>query len=295
MTDVSMIGCGRMGSAMVEALSDGGSDVTAWNRTREKAEALSGPRVGVADSPGEALGASPMTLVCVTDYGATRDALEGAEPRLAGRTLVQLSNGTPDAARSLARMVADAGGDYLDGTVFSYPHAVGTDEMFVVYGGDRQVFAEARPLLEQLGGAVDHLGEDPGLPSALDLAAVPPVMQMAIAIWQGAKICEIEGVPFETFAEVTRELVPVIAEDALRKAADPDLPEDPDKVEISVRDAAEDVQRPIDYFESAGLDPGVFRALQRLFQAGVEEGRGDHDISCVAELRTERSDAPPGD
>lgn len=277
---------------MVEALRDAGSDVTAWNRTREKAEALAGPRVTVADSVGEALAASPVTLVCVTDYGAARDALEGAEPRLGGRTLVQLSNGTPDAARALAEAVAGAGGDYLDGTVFSYPHAVGTDEMFVAYGGDREIFEATRPLLEQLGGTVDHLGEDPGLPSALDLAAVPPAMRMAIAIWQGAKVCEIEGVPFETFAAVTRELVPVIAEDALRKAADPDLPEDPDKVEISVRDAAEDAQRPIEYFESAGLDAGVFRALQRLFEAGVEEGRGDHDISCVAELRADRPGSP---
>lgn len=289
MTDVSIIGCGRMGSAMVEALRDAGSEVTVWNRTREKAEALAGPQVTVGDSPGEALEGSPVTLVSVTDYGATRYTLEGAEPRLAGRTLVQLSNGTPDAARSLAEAVADAGGDYLDGTVFSYPHAVGTDEMYVAYGGDRETFESTRPLLEQLGGTADHLGEDPGLPSALDLAAVPPAMRMAIAIWQGAKVCEIEGVPFETFADVTRGLVPVIAEDALRKAADPDLPEDPDKVEISVRQAVEDSERVIDYLESLGLDTGVFQALQRLFEAGVEEGRGDHDSSCVAELRADRS------
>jgi 3-hydroxyisobutyrate dehydrogenase-like beta-hydroxyacid dehydrogenase len=285
MTDVSMIGCGNMGSAMVAALRDAGSEVTAWNRTRQKAEALRGPRVAVADTVAEALEASPVVLVSVTDYEATRAALEGAERRVAGRTLVQLSNGTPDAARSLADTVADAGGEYLDGTVLSYPHAVGTEEMYVVYGGDRETFEATRPLLEQLGGAVEHLGEDPGLPSALDLAAVPPAMRMAIAIWQGAKVCEIEGVPFDTFAEVIRGLVPVIAEDALRKAADPDLPEDPEKVEISVRQAAEDVPRPIGYYESLGLDASVFRALQRLFEAGVEAGRGDHDISCVGELR----------
>ena len=78
-----------------------------------------------------------------------------------------------------------------------------------------------------------------------------------------------------------------IADDALQKAADPDLATDPDKVEISVRQAAEDAQRPIDYFESAGMDAGVFRALKRLFEAGVEQGRGEHDVSCVAELQTE--------
>lgn len=285
MSDVSMLGCGRMGSGMVCALRDAGSEVTAWNRTRRKAEVLAGPRVEVADSVGGALAASPVSLVCVTDYRATRQILDGEEDRLAGRTLVQLSNGTPDVARELGRRVTRADGDYLDGTIFSYPKAVGTDDLLIMYAGDRDVFEATRPVLEQLGGTATHISEDPGAASALDLAAVPPAMQMAIAIWQGAKVCEIEGVPFETFAETIRGLVPAIAEDALQKAADPDLPTDPDKVEVSVRDAAEDAQRPIEYFESVGLDAGVFRALRRLFEAGVEEDRGEHDISCVAELQ----------
>lgn len=189
--------------------------------------------------------------------------------------------------RALERRVSRAGGDYLDGTVFSYPKAVGTDELLIMYSGDPEVFESIRGSLERLGGTATHLSDDPGAASALDLAAVPPAMLAAMAIWQGAKICEIEGIPFGTFAEVTRGLVPEIAEDALQKAADPDLPADPDKVEVSVRQAAEDAQRPIDYFESAGMDAGVFRALKRLFEAGVEQGRGEHDVSCVAELQAD--------
>ncbi len=215
MSDVSVIGCGRMGGAMVRALQDAGCEVTPWNRTREKAEALAGPSVDVAHSVAEALTASAVTLISVTDYEATRESLE------------------------------------------------------------------------RLGGTASYLSEDPGATSALDLAAVPPAMLMANAIWQGAKICEIEGVPFETLAEVVRNLMPAIAEDALHKGTDPDLPTDPDKVEVSVRQAAEDAQRPIEYFESVGLDAGALRAFKRVFEAGVEEGRGEHDVSCVAELRAE--------
>lgn len=295
MGDVSMLGCGRMGSGMVRALRDAGTEVTAWNRTRRKAEVLAGPGVEVVDSVGEALAASPVSLVCVTDYGATRELLDGEEDRLAGRTVVQLSNGTPDAARALGRRVTRADGDYLDGTIFSYPKAVGTDDLLIMYSGDPEVFKTNQGLLERLGGTATHLSEDPGAASALDLAAVPPAMLAAIAIWQGAKICEIEGLPFETFAKTIRGLVPAIAEDALQKAADRDLPTEPDKVEISVRDAAEDAQRPIEYFESVGMDTGIFRALKRLFEAGVEEGRGEHDVSCVAALRADRPGSSPAE
>lgn len=40
---------------------------------------------------------------------------------------------------------------------------------------------------------------------------------------------------------------------------------------------------------------GVCRALQRLFEAGVEEGRGEHDFSCVAELRADRLGSSPAE
>ena len=59
-TDVSVIGCGNMGSAFIRTLADDGREVTIWNRTREKAEALAGPQVTVAGSVADALEASPV-------------------------------------------------------------------------------------------------------------------------------------------------------------------------------------------------------------------------------------------
>lgn len=276
-----------MGSALIGALEGAGNAVTVWNRTRAKAEALAGPRVTVADAVGEALEASPTTIVCVKDYEATREVLDGHVGRLAGRTLVQLSSGKPDAARALEETITRAGGDYVDGVVFSYPSAVGTDELLIIYSGDPEAFEATRPLLEQLGGTAMHVGEDPGAACVYDFAAVPPAMIMAIGIWQGAKICELEGVSFDTFAELTEGLVPAIAEDSLRKAADPSFATDPEKAETTVKGGAEESVTLAEYFEELGIDASIVWAVHRLLQAGVEEGRGEHDIACVAELHTD--------
>ena len=43
------IGTGRMGYAMAERLAKGGADVTAWNRTRAKAEPLALIGAKIAD------------------------------------------------------------------------------------------------------------------------------------------------------------------------------------------------------------------------------------------------------
>ena len=276
-----------MGSAFIRALADDGREVTIWNRTREKAEALAGPQVTVAGSVEHALEASPTTLVSITSYDGTRALLEDAEVALPGRTLVQLSSGKPDAARSLGQFVTEVGATYVDGAVLAYPGAVGTDELLILYSGDPEAFEATRPLLEQLGGTAMHVGEDPGAASVLEIAGMGPAMMMAAGIWQGAKICELEGVPFETFAELTKGIMPAIAEDSLRKAADPGFATNPEKIEGTVEQMAHSVEHVAEYFEEVGLDAGMMWAMQRLYQAGVEEGRGEHDMCCVAELHAD--------
>ena len=287
MSDVSVIGCGNMGSALIRALADAGREVTIWNRTREKAEALSGPQVTVASSVGGALEASPVALVSITNYAATREVLAGQDDRLSETTLVQLTSGTPGAARDLEERVRSAGGSYVDGAVLGYPSAVGTEELLILYSGDPETFAATRPLLEDLGGTAMHVGEDAGTASVLEVAAFGPAMLMAAGIWQGAKICEIEDVPFETFAELVKGIVPAVAEDSLRKAADPDFATDPEKIEGTVKQMADGTAHVADYFREVGVDPGMVEALQRIYQAGVEEGRGEHDMCCVAELHAD--------
>lgn len=47
MSQISVLGMGNMGAALVRALVNGGTSVTIWNRTRAKAEALERPGVVV--------------------------------------------------------------------------------------------------------------------------------------------------------------------------------------------------------------------------------------------------------
>jgi AbrB family looped-hinge helix DNA binding protein len=191
------------------------------------------------------------------------------------------------AGADLEERVTTAGGAYVDGAVLGYPSAVGTEELLILYSGDRETFAATRPLLEDLGGTATYVGEDAGTASVLEMTAFGPAMLTAAGIWQGAKICEIEGVPFETFAELVKGVVPAVAENSLRKAADPDFATNPEKIEGTVKQMADGTAHAAEYFQEVGVDPGVVEALQRIYQAGVEEGREEHDMYCVAELHAD--------
>lgn len=56
----------------------------------------------MAATVAEAVAASPVAVVCVLDYAAMHDILDPQAGTLAGRTLVNLTNGTPEAAREAA-------------------------------------------------------------------------------------------------------------------------------------------------------------------------------------------------
>src|SRR5579863_3649804 len=94
---VTVIGAGRMGSALATALFHKGYATTVWNRTGAKTQVLSKLGLNVAESLEESVRDADMVVVSVSDYGSTGQMLRqpDIETALRGKIVVQLSSGTP--------------------------------------------------------------------------------------------------------------------------------------------------------------------------------------------------------
>ena len=167
---VSMLGLGYMGSALARAFLAQQHTVTVWNRTASKAQPLAEVGANVAASVAEAITASNVTVVCVSDYHGSDALLRTAEVagQLKGKTLVQLTTGTPEEARSGAAWAAEHGVEYLDGAIMASPLEVGTPDGTLLYAGPQAVFDRYQPLLLSLGGNAVFVGESPGHAAALE-------------------------------------------------------------------------------------------------------------------------------
>ncbi|MER0444148.1 NAD(P)-binding domain-containing protein [Streptomyces sp. Edi4] len=161
-TPVTVIGLGPMGQAMARTLLAAGHCVTVWNRTASRAEDIVAAGAERAATPGDALAASPLVILSLTDYRAMYDILGGATGSLAGRTLVNLSSDTPDRTREAAAWAEGRGADFLAGGVMVPAPMVGTEASHVYYSGRPDVMDTHRATLALLG-APRHLGSDPGL------------------------------------------------------------------------------------------------------------------------------------
>lgn len=159
---VTVIGLGPMGQAMTRTLLAAGHPVTVWNRTAGRADGVVADGATLAATPVEAVEASDLVILSLTDYQAMYDILGGATASLANRTLVNLSSDTPDRSREAAAWAAGHGAGFLTGGAMVPAPMVGTEAAYVYYSGRGRVLEDHLAALALLG-TPKYLGEDPGL------------------------------------------------------------------------------------------------------------------------------------
>ena len=211
MTDVSLIGLGPMGMALARALRSKYT-LTVWNRTAGRAEPLLNQGTVLAASALAAVQASPVVLVCVADYAASRAILAapGVADALRGKVLVQLSTGTPQDARD--DWAALGGVAYLDGALLATPSQIGRPDTPLFISGEERALAACRPVLEAVAGNIQYMGEPIGNAAAWDLATLSCMFGAMSGFFHGVRICESEGLEVNAFSQMIGAISPVLGE-----------------------------------------------------------------------------------
>ncbi|MET8050994.1 MULTISPECIES: NAD(P)-dependent oxidoreductase [unclassified Streptosporangium] len=201
MADMTVIGTGVIGSAVVRACADSGLEVSVWNRTPERSERLAGRNVHIHEKAAAAIEDSPIVLFCLLNYEITHRVLDGAAADLSGRLVVQNASGVPDDVTPLRARVEAAGGRYLEAAILNYPDAIGTEDCFTVYGGAAEDFKELAGVTEALSGKQVRLGSDPGYAKAYHVVSSAFYYAFVNGFLECSAIAESLGVPLNDFAE----------------------------------------------------------------------------------------------
>jgi 3-hydroxyisobutyrate dehydrogenase-like beta-hydroxyacid dehydrogenase len=156
---VAILGTGKMGGAMARRLAGCGFDVTLWNRTQARAEALHVGRV--AASPAEAAEDAEVVISSLTNDAAVRNVYFGEDGVLlgaAGKLLIDTSTAGPEIAEELGREAQADNARLLEAPVVGSVAAVESGKLLILAGGDRADLEQARPVLEHLG-EIHYVGE----------------------------------------------------------------------------------------------------------------------------------------
>jgi 3-hydroxyisobutyrate dehydrogenase len=161
---VGWIGAGRMGAAMAGRLARGGADLTVWNRTRAKAEALTADGARVADQIADLadrdvvftmVSASADLETVLTGEGGllTRD---DAVPSI----IVDCSTVSTETSAAMRAAARDRGAEFLAAPVSGNAKVVAAGRLSLVVSGPEEVYHRVAPLLERVGRSATYVGED---------------------------------------------------------------------------------------------------------------------------------------
>lgn len=276
-TAITVIGLGPIGQALVHALLGAGYAVTVWNRTPRRAEAVVAAGARLAATPAAAVSASDVTLLSLTHYQAMWDVLGDATGALAGRTLVNLSSGTPGEAREAAEWARAHSASFVAGGVMVPPPMIGGEHAYVYYSGDEREFATHRDALATLGDA-RWLGEDPGRAPLMYQASLDLFLTALAGFAHATAMAGTAGITAGTFlpevVELFRAIPDMIAPDgigALAARIDAGDHSDADSSAIMMGATADHV---VATAEATGIDLSLPRAVQRLYHHAIQEGHG---------------------
>jgi len=180
---IGIAGTGRMGAAIAQRLLALGHEVSVWNRTRTKAEALAAQGASVADTPAALTRAVDVVITILTDATAIEQTYDGPDGLLSvsahGKTFIDMSTVRPGVERALAQRVRAAGGALVECPVGGTVDPAREGKLLGLVGGSDADVARVRPLLESLCRRVEHLGPI-GAGAAGKLAINLPLM----VFWQ---------------------------------------------------------------------------------------------------------------
>ncbi|MEV0200287.1 NAD(P)-binding domain-containing protein [Nonomuraea sp. NPDC050691] len=281
--NIAVLGLGLMGTALAETLLAAGHRVTVWNRSAAKADALVAKGATRAATPGEAVAAAPLAIVCVLDYQAVHEVLDGAD--LAGRTVLNLTNGRPAEARETGERLIGRGGDYLDGGIMAIPQMIGQPGALILYSGSRAAFARHEAALKPLAEP-RYLGEDPGLAPLYDLAMLTGMYGQIAGFLEAAALIASEGRPVREFTETL--LVPWLHAMA---AAQPRWAEEIEKGDYATEVSNLEVNRVgmanlVIAFEEQGVKPDLLLPMKEILERRAARGHGAEGLpGLIEELR----------
>ena len=291
MSDISVIGLGKMGAALASTLLRSGRTVTVWNRTTEKAAPLVDAGATLASSPEDAIAASEATIVCIKTHKTTTELLKPLSAQLNGKTILDLSTGGAKEAKELVEMLSAAGAQWHIGMINAYPSGIGKKETAILCAGPPEVWARWSEAIRVLGGASAHVGTEatsiPGLFAAMATAR----QGFMFGLIYGGAVCRKAGLPIDAFVAqmpLTLDMVRGYADLFTRTVPTRDY-DDPGATVAVYQAGLSDV---LAIFEATGTPDALPRLMRDLAQRGVDEGHAGQELTSLVEMLTDDLSSP---
>jgi 3-hydroxyisobutyrate dehydrogenase-like beta-hydroxyacid dehydrogenase len=286
---IGFLGTGIMGAPMARHLCRAGHAVRVWNRTPDKADALTDAGATRAADPCEAADGADA-VICMLSSGPVCDEIllgrycalavpapGGALAAMApGSVLAVMSSIPVETAQRQAEAATAAGIHYVDAPVSGGERGAVAGTLAIMAGGSPEAFGRAEPILAAMGRPT-HVGPA-GCGQLAKLANQAIVASTLVTVAEaitfvergGADPAKVREALLGGFADST-----ILKQHALRMIARDFAPGGPAKYQVK------DTGTAVSHAATLGLTLPVLTLVDRLFAEMIAHGDGDLDHSAV--------------
>jgi 2-hydroxy-3-oxopropionate reductase len=276
---VAVLGIGLMGFPMARRLCEAGFAVSAWNRTRDKAERLQPHGATVADSPAAAVAGADVVITLLTDGSAVGEVLhdpgvKGALVR--GSLVVDMSSIKPAEARAHAAHLQTLGVHHVDAPVSGGTVGAEAGTLTIMAGGDADDVARALPVLQVLG-RVTHVGPH----GAGQLAKLANQMIVGITIGAVAEALLLATKGGADMAKVREALMGGFADSRILQLHGQRMVERDFAKRAAMTVQLKDLRNAVGTAAELGFEAPIASLFEHLYAQAVESGLADLDHSAL--------------
>jgi 3-hydroxyisobutyrate dehydrogenase-like beta-hydroxyacid dehydrogenase len=293
MTQISLLGCGLMGSPMARRLLAAGFPLRVWNRSRAKAEALVPAGASVADSPAEAARGADIVITMLAHGGVVEEVLfglgdQGAAAGLRpGALLVDMSSILPEQAQDHARRLSALGVRALDAPVSGGTLGAEAGTLAIMAGGEAADFADAQAVLSAMGRPV-HVGPH----GSGQLAKLANQMIVGITIGAVAEALLLAEKGGADPAKVREALRGGFAESRILEVHGQRMVEGDFSKRAALAIQLKDMRNALHTSAGLGFDAPITTALTALYTEAVQAGLADQDQAALYQALKWRQGKP---
>lgn len=274
--NVTILGCGNMGSAMATRLAESGHRVTAWDRDAERARSLAA--VGVTAEPDvqPAVAAASVVITMVTNGEAVHAIAERMLPAMRPDAVwLQASTVGADWADRLRALADTHGRRVLDAPVSGSTGPARDGTLSWLVAGPSSAVDTARPVLDALGARVVLVGTEQEA-SRLKLIVNTWMTAATVAMADVLIACDRVGIPRSALLEVIGS-GPLAMPYAVQKAQL--MTKGDYRAGFPVELALKDVRLAK---QAEGVQSPLVEEVEHRLQRAVDAGHGRDDVAAVA-------------
>ncbi len=280
---IAVFGTGRMGFPLVQRLLELGYQVTAYNRTIDKAALLAQDGAKLTASPGEAAADSQLLLMMVSNADVVHALLDemGEYGKQTGKTMIVMSTISSQESERLRDRVTSRGGSYLEAPVMGGPADVRKGRLTIILGAEEHDYKTWEKFL---GGLARNLVWTGPIGSAcvVKLALNQFMAALVTALATSVALVRAVDIPAETLMDILKEF-PYYAptyESKLPRMLSGNF-EDPN---FTIEMMGKDVRLMVKEARRHHVYPDALEAVCDLYRLAQEKGLGELDYSAIFKL-----------